>query len=143
MPLIEVEDFHQSDDENQDISEFEEKFLLLRKKRQAQEIEANYHSDTSDEDNTVGNIPMEWYDEYDHIGYDLDGNKIAKPIGTSKDEMDKFLSSMDDSQWKSVYDKYKGKDITLNKEELEMLKRIQAHQFPETAYDPYEVTIIR
>lgn len=29
--------------------------------------------------NTVGNIPMNWYDDYPHIGYDLDGTKIMKP----------------------------------------------------------------
>ena len=34
-----------------------------------------------------------------------------------------------------------GKDVVLNKEELEMLKRIQQHQFPDSQYDPYEPTI--
>ena len=29
--------------------------------------------------NTVGNIPMEWYRDYSHIGYDIRGSKIAKP----------------------------------------------------------------
>ncbi len=29
----------------------------------------------------------------------------------------------------------------LNKEELEMLKRIQMHQFPETQFDPYEPSV--
>lgn len=36
-------------------------------------------SDTSDDEharNTVGRIPMEWYDGYEHIGYDLDGKKV-------------------------------------------------------------------
>lgn len=34
--------------------------------------------DTSDEEdirNTVGNIPMYWYDAYNHIGYDVEGKK--------------------------------------------------------------------
>lgn len=59
------------------------------------EIDPVYESDTSDEEtlNTVGNIPMEWYDDYEHIGYDKDGNKIMKSeIG---DSLDKFLDSMD------------------------------------------------
>ena len=30
--------------------------------------------------NTVGNIPMEWYSDYPHLGYDLDGKKIIKPV---------------------------------------------------------------
>ena len=58
-------------------------------------LEAEY-TDTSDEEvsnyvslslfiaiqelrNTVGNIPMEWYDDYPHLGYDLDGKMILKP----------------------------------------------------------------
>ena len=28
--------------------------------------------------NTVGNIPLEWYDDFDHVGYDLDGHKILR-----------------------------------------------------------------
>lgn len=38
-------------------------------------------SDTSEDEhsrNTVGRIPMEWYDEYEHIGYDLDGKKVSE-----------------------------------------------------------------
>ena len=48
--------------------------------------------------NTVGNIPMQWYDEFDHIGYDLDGNKITKPI-RNQDELDKFLQRMEDENY--------------------------------------------
>ena len=29
--------------------------------------------------NTIGNIPVEWYNDYPHIGYNLDGQKILKP----------------------------------------------------------------
>ena len=29
--------------------------------------------------NTIGNIPVNWYDDYPHIGYDLDGKQIRKP----------------------------------------------------------------
>ena len=28
----------------------------------------------------MGNIPLEWYDDYPHLGYDLDGKKIMKPL---------------------------------------------------------------
>ncbi|KAJ3273502.1 Ribosome biogenesis protein erb1 [Terramyces sp. JEL0728] len=122
--------------------EFEEKRVRVLRKKQLPEIDPVYDSDTSDEENynTVGNIPMEWYDEYPHIGYDVNGNKIMRPA--QGDDLDKFLSTMDDKNaWRSVYDKLEGKNIVLNKEELEMLKRIQQHQFPETMYDPYEPTV--
>ncbi len=47
-------------------------------------------TDTSDEEeirNTVGNIPMEWYDELAHVGYDIEGKKIPKPLSAGGDEV--------------------------------------------------------
>ncbi len=44
--------------------------------------------------NSVGNIPMNWYDEYEHLGYDWDGRKIMKP--NSEDQLDYFLKRMED-----------------------------------------------
>ncbi|KAJ3260770.1 Ribosome biogenesis protein erb1 [Boothiomyces macroporosus] len=131
------------DSQASDIYEdFEEKRVRVLRRKQLPEIDPVYDSDTSDEElhNTVGNIPMEWYNDYPHIGYDVNGNKIMRPA--QGDDLDKFLSTMDDKNaWRSVYDKLEGKNIVLNKEELEMLKRIQQHQFPETMYDPYEPTV--
>lgn len=43
--------------------------------------------------NTVGNIPMKWYDEYSHIGYDWDGAKIVKP--ERGDQLDNFMEKME------------------------------------------------
>ena len=40
---------------------------------------------------------MEWYNDYPHIGYDLDGEKILKPA--TGDELDRFLAKMDDPDW--------------------------------------------
>lgn len=47
-------------------------------------------ADTSDEEeirNTIGNIPLEWYDELSHIGYDIEGNRIAKSLSADGDEV--------------------------------------------------------
>ena len=67
--------------------------------------------DSSDEEeirNTVGNVPMEWYKEYEHIGYDLDGKKITK--APQMDELDEFLDKMDNPDyWRTVKDKLTGK----------------------------------
>ena len=30
--------------------------------------------------NTVGNVPLEWYEDYPHLGYNLDGKTISKPL---------------------------------------------------------------
>lgn len=51
--------------------------------------------------NTVGNIPMEWYKDFPHIGYDLDGKKIYKPI-RNKDELDDFLDKMENPDYWSA-----------------------------------------
>jgi hypothetical protein len=45
--------------------------------------------------NTIGNVPLEWYDDFDHIGYDLEGNKIMKPKSGS-DKIDEFVSKNED-----------------------------------------------
>jgi ribosome biogenesis protein ERB1 len=37
---------------------------------------------------------MEFYEDFDHIGYNLSGQKVAKP--TQKDEVDRFLDKEDD-----------------------------------------------
>lgn len=58
---------------------------------------AEYDLDSSDEEdlrNTIGNVPMVWYENYPHIGYDWKGEKIMKPA--KGDELDKFLKRMDD-----------------------------------------------
>lgn len=47
-------------------------------------------TDTSDEEeirNTKGNIPLEWYDDLSHFGYDIEGKKILKPTSSDKDEV--------------------------------------------------------
>ena len=70
--------------------------------------------DSSDEEeirNTVGNIPMEWYKDYEHIGYDLDGKKIIK--AQQMDELDEFLDKMDNPDyWRTVRDKLTGKGVS-------------------------------
>ena len=48
--------------------------------------------------NTVGNVPLEWYDDFPHVGYDLDGRRIYKPLRT-QDELDQFLDKMDDPDY--------------------------------------------
>lgn len=48
--------------------------------------------------NTVGNVPLEWYDNFPHVGYDLDGRRIYKPLRT-RDELDQFLDKMDNPDY--------------------------------------------
>ncbi|KAJ3264447.1 Ribosome biogenesis protein erb1 [Chytriomyces hyalinus] len=108
------------------------------------EIIPDYASDDSDEEtnNTIGNVPLEWYAELDHIGYDINGKKIPKPKGASKDALDEFLDSMDDpNAWRSVLNKLEGENVVLSDTDLDIIKRIQSKMIPEKDYNPYEPTV--
>ncbi|CEP12662.1 hypothetical protein [Parasitella parasitica] len=106
------------------------------------DIEGNYESDSSTEEteNTIGNVPLEWYNDLPHIGYDIDGKKILKPA--TGDELDKFLATMEDpDSWKTVKSDKEGKDIVLDDRELDIIQRLQRGIIPDSTYDPYEPTV--
>ncbi|KAM6903382.1 ribosome biogenesis protein bop1 isoform 1-T1 [Lycodopsis pacificus] len=103
--------------------------------------EDEYQHDSSDEEdirNTVGNIPMEWYKDFPHIGYNLDGKKIYKPI-RNKDELDDFLDKMEDpNYWRTIHDKQTGSDIVLSDEQVELVNRLQRGQFGDVNFNEYQ-----
>ncbi|NXV25663.1 BOP1 protein, partial [Rissa tridactyla] len=91
--------------------------------------------------NTVGNIPMEWYQDFPHVGYNLDGKKIYKPI-RNKDELDMFLEKMENPDyWRTVQDKMTGADIKLTDEQVDLVHRLQRGQFGDVHFDPYEPAV--
>jgi ribosome biogenesis protein ERB1 len=101
--------------------------------------------DTSDEEdirNTVGNIPMHWYDEYKHIGYDWDAKKIIKP--PVKDAIDNFLNQMEDPNfWRTVKDPQTGQDVILTKEDIGLIKRIMSQKNPDQNFEDYAVSSVK
>ncbi|KAM7373765.1 hypothetical protein PAMP_008592 [Pampus punctatissimus] len=103
-----------------------------------------YEHDSSDEEdirNTVGNIPMEWYRDFPHIGFDLDGKKIYKPI-RNKDELDDFLDKMDNPDyWRTVHDRQTGSDIILSDEQVELVNRLQRGQFGDVNFNEYQPSV--
>jgi ribosome biogenesis protein ERB1 len=98
-----------------------------------------YAYDSSDEEdirNTMGNIPTNWYDDYDHIGYDLDGRKIRKP--KRGDELDAFLRRMEGGDAGiTVQDPMTGQDVVLSAKDVEMIRRVRAGKLPDADYDMY------
>ncbi|XP_069114519.1 ribosome biogenesis protein bop1-like [Argopecten irradians] len=100
-----------------------------------------YESDSSDEEdirNTVGNVPLEWYRDYDHLGYDVEGRKIAKP--KKADELDEFLNKMDNPDyWRTVTNKMTGQNVVLSEEDLQTIKRLQKGKHPKGVENQYEV----
>ncbi|KAG9759782.1 hypothetical protein KCU95_g19868, partial [Aureobasidium melanogenum] len=60
------------------------------------EIDPVYDSDDSDAGdakNTIGNIPLSFYDSYPHIGYDINGKKIMRPA--KGEALDALLDSIE------------------------------------------------
>ncbi|KAK9370668.1 NUC169 domain-containing protein [Lipomyces kononenkoae] len=105
------------------------------------EIDPHYSSDDSDieDTNTIGNVPLSAYDEYPHIGYDINGKRIMRPAaGTA---LDSLLDSIEVPEgWTGLIDKESGADLNLTKEELELVKKIQLGEDAGNV-NPYETTI--
>ncbi|GJJ07346.1 Ribosome bioproteinsis protein erb1 [Clathrus columnatus] len=105
-------------------------------------IEPDYDSDSSTEDqlNRVGNIPMHWYDDLPHVGYDINGKRILRPA--RGDELDKFLETVDQpSAWTSAFDENTQTEKPLTAEELDIIRRLRENEIPDANFDPYEVFI--
>lgn len=108
-----------------------------------QAIDTVYDSDDSDAPattNTIGNIPLSFYDSYPHIGYDINGKKITRPA--KGEALDALLDSIDVPKgWTGLTDPSTGKPLELSQQELEILRRIQMNEVPEEGYDPYPATV--
>ncbi|XP_008297551.1 ribosome biogenesis protein bop1 [Stegastes partitus] len=132
------------DDEDDDDDDEGEQSQQTEKKGSEEKKADEYEHDSSDEEdirNTVGNIPMEWYKDFPHIGYDLDGKKIYKPI-RNKDELDDFLDKMENPDyWRTVHDKQTESDIVLSDEQVELVKRLQRGQFGDVNFNEYQPSV--
>lgn len=110
-----------------------------------EEINPVYDSDDSDAQevpNTIGDIPLSFYDSYPHIGYDINGKKIMRPA--KGEALDALLDSIEVPRgWTGLTDPATGKPLQLSQEELEVLKRIQTNEMPEDGYDPYPVSSLQ
>lgn len=83
---------------------------------------------------------MKWYDDYDHVGYDLLGKKIGKPADAKRnDELDKFLSKMDDADyWRTVTDRQTGGKIVLSDEDIDLIKRLVRGKYANADVEEFE-----
>lgn len=105
------------------------------------EVDPVYDSDDSDaqdQPNTIGNIPLSFYDSYPHIGYDINGKKIMRPA--TGEALDALLDSIEVPKgWTGLTDPQTGKPLNLSQDELELLRRLQMGEVPEEGFDPYPV----
>jgi len=107
------------------------------------EIDPGDDSDYSvadDEANTIGNIPLSFYDSYPHIGYTINGKRIMRPA--KGEALDALLDSIEVPQgWTGLTDPSTGKPLELAQEELQLLRQVQMNEIPADGYDPYEPTV--
>lgn len=105
------------------------------------DVDPVYDSDDSDaqeKPNTIGNIPLSFYESYPHIGYDINGKKIMRPA--AGDALDALLDSIElPKGWTGLTDPETGKPLNLTQDQLELLSRLQRGVVPEEDYDPYPV----
>ncbi|KAK5108389.1 hypothetical protein LTR62_008345 [Meristemomyces frigidus] len=103
------------------------------------EIDPVYDSDDSDAPaaaNTIGDIPLSYYDAYPHIGYDINGRRIARPA--KGEALDSLLDSIDIPEgWTGLTDPATGQPLKLSREELEVLRKLTRSEAPGDGYDPY------
>ncbi|ORY66256.1 NUC169 domain-containing protein [Pseudomassariella vexata] len=108
-----------------------------------EDIVPDYDSDDTDAQepvNTIGNIPLSFYDSYPHIGYSIDGKKVMRPA--RGEALDALLDSIEVPKgWTGLTDPATGKPLNLSQDELELLRRVQMNEVPEEGYDPYADTI--
>ena len=78
-------------------------------------------------DNTIGRVPLHWYNAYDHIGYTIDGKKLIK--GTGPDRIDLTLRGANKKGLHSIYDMYNNREVQLSDRDLEIIRRMQMGAF--------------
>ena len=108
------EDLDQSsDDDDSEIND----------KSENKNIEYFDETDSSDEEDnrhSIGNIPMKWYQNLKHAGYDLDGKRIEK--APDSDQLDKLVEKMSNPDfWKQIQDPLTNKKQVLTDEEIAMI----------------------
>ncbi|KAK9678863.1 hypothetical protein RND81_11G237700 [Saponaria officinalis] len=97
-------------------------------------------SDSSEDEvgprNTIGAVPLEFYKDEEHIGYNLSGKKLKKK--ERKDKLDKFLDTADDKKaWRKIMDDYNDELVDISKDEIQLLNRILQGKTPHADMDPY------
>lgn len=81
-------------------------------------------------------MPLRWYDEYEHIGYSVDGKKIMKQ--NAGDTIDQAIAARDDPNYsRTVYDAYNDRKVVLSDRDLELLRRIQSGAFAHPEFQAY------
>ncbi len=120
---------------------YREAELMRAMKNGSLAVQTKMHADdlSSDDDegeqNTIGRVPLHWYDAYDHIGYDVTGKKVLKRA--AGDRIDAAINSSDpkSAAGRTVYDMYNDREVVLSERDLEIIRRIQGGAFAHAEHD--------
>merc|ERR1719242_328635 len=95
-------------------------------------------SDSSDEEGPlirVGEIPLEYYKDEKHTGYDIDGNKVI--VKGRGDQIDLFLLKKDkDAVKRTLYDPLNDKVVKLTDDDLKLINRIRHGKTAGKLFEP-------
>ncbi|KAH9599680.1 WD40 repeat [Trypanosoma melophagium] len=95
-------------------------------------------SDSSEDEatlNRVGDIPLEWYKDESHYGYDIEGRKLMKSERTA---LERLLDATDDpNAMRTIYDALHDEKKQLSNADLQMIFNIQRNRTPNASYNMY------
>ncbi|KAF5744001.1 hypothetical protein HS088_TW08G00589 [Tripterygium wilfordii] len=136
------ESLRQSDDGESESSEDDEDSAEIDSDlgQEDEPVDGAIESDSSEDEvaprNTVGEVPLEFYQDEKHIGYDISGKKITKKERENK--LDSLLASVDDSKnWRKIYDDYNDEEVEMTKEEMKIVRRLLEGKAPHADFDPH------
>jgi len=129
-----------SEDDDEESLSFEDSGEGSGSDADSDEAAAAEESDSSEDEvaprNTVGDVPLEWYKDEEHTGYDIDGRKIKKRDREGRIEA--YLRNADDAKnWRKIYDEYNDEEVQITKEEAKIISRLLKGKTPHANVDPY------
>ena len=96
-------------------------------------------------DNRVGDLDMTVYDGYEHIGYDMDGNKVLKENATMEgretvpltgDLIENIMERLEEDYWTSIPNDKQGVMMKLTEEEMEIIGKVRNGDYGDLSFDP-------
>jgi ribosome biogenesis protein ERB1 len=88
--------------------------------------------------NRIGRVPLHWYDEYEHIGYDAHGKKVIKTASAEGgDRIDQAIAGADNRAKGKfvVHDVLNDKNVELTARQLELIRRMQNGAYAHPEFD--------
>ncbi|CCW60429.1 unnamed protein product [Phytomonas sp. EM1] len=100
-----------------------------------QQLEETDSSEDEATLNRVGDIPLVWYKDEDHIGYDIEGKKLMK---SERSALERLLEATDDpNAMRTIHDVLHDEKKVLTNADLQMIFNLQRNRTTNSNYDMY------